>query len=309
MRRIVLASTPLIVALLLLPREAVSENIVIPPDVSGLLTVEYDYTEADFVDGFGIIEAHTGGDNPCPISTTELLDISTTRIGRRVLQREVAPGDTLEFYIEANKGDLPGFSHTIYSSDPAWNVRCDADPDFPEHILAPQQLAPNRWVLRWEDKNSHDPGFDRDFNDVVVSIRVGGDRDGDGLWDDWEESGIDMQFDGVVDLPLNAAPFNANPDHKDVYLEIDWMVGTDGHSHAPVFDPACDPVRDPLSLACSASVVPRLVAAFANAPGIFTPTVHPGSPCTWIRVQARSTTCPRATPLVAATQSRRFARS
>src|SRR5262249_26202448 len=28
------------------------------------------------------------------------------------------------------------------------------------------------WVLSWEDKNSRDPGFDADFNDVVVTLQV-----------------------------------------------------------------------------------------------------------------------------------------
>ncbi|MGQ0600238.1 MAG: hypothetical protein ACT4QE_00920 [Anaerolineales bacterium] len=60
----------------------------------------------------------------------------------------------------------------------------------------------------------------------------GGDRDGDALCDEWETNGIDYNQDGTVDWALHQAPFNANPNHKDIFIEIDWMVAA-GHSHAP----------------------------------------------------------------------------
>ncbi|NJM40150.1 MAG: hypothetical protein HC853_04995 [Anaerolineae bacterium] len=69
-------------------------------------------------------------------------------------------------------------------------------------------------------------GGEPDFNDLIVVVRVANDSDGDGLWDDWETSGIDTNGDGkvepngVVDLKLN----NANPNRRDIYLEIDYMV-------------------------------------------------------------------------------------
>jgi len=50
------------------------------------------------------------------------------------------------------------------------------------------------------------------------------DRDGDGLLDVWETSGIDFDGNGSVDVPLHEAPFNANPDHKDLFIELDWMA-------------------------------------------------------------------------------------
>ena len=59
------------------------------------------------------------------------------------------------------------------------------------------------------------------------SIRVYSiDRDGDGLLDLWETRGVDTDGDGVVDLPLHAPPYNADPDHKDLFFEIDWHEAT-----------------------------------------------------------------------------------
>ncbi|MBI4605094.1 MAG: hypothetical protein HY721_24285 [Planctomycetes bacterium] len=65
------------------------------------------------------------------------------------------------------------------------------------------------------------------------------DRDGDGLYDHWETAGIDFNRDGTVDLLLP----DADPDHKDVYLEVDYMdcllggcAPLDGHNHLPARD-------------------------------------------------------------------------
>lgn len=47
------------------------------------------------------------------------------------------------------------------------------------------------------------------------------DSDGDGLYDNWEIYGIDNNEDGIVDLILP----DCNRFQKDVYVEVDWMVG------------------------------------------------------------------------------------
>lgn len=62
------------------------------------------------------------------------------------------------------------------------------------------------------------------------------DTDGDGLADVWETQGIDMNCDGVPDLNLPA--LGANPNHKDIFVQIDYMVylggyGVPAHSHMP----------------------------------------------------------------------------
>jgi hypothetical protein len=90
---------------------------------------------------------------------------------------------------------------------------------------------------------------------VVPAACPGGsttDTDGDGLLDCWETSGIDFDGDGTVDLQLydvngdgTIQPSeDADPNHKDIYLEIDWMA-----LHQP-----------------NATAVQNVINAFANAP-------------------------------------------
>ena len=75
------------------------------------------------------------------------------------------------------------------------------------------------------------------------------DTDGDGLLDSWETNGMDVDGDGLIDLPLNEEPFNADPLHKDIFVEIDYMEGNYSHNHKP----------DPTALQA-------VVSAFATAP-------------------------------------------
>jgi uncharacterized repeat protein (TIGR01451 family) len=49
------------------------------------------------------------------------------------------------------------------------------------------------------------------------------DSDGDGLYDVWEENGIDVDDDGNVEIDLPS--FGANPNHKDLFIELDWRPG------------------------------------------------------------------------------------
>jgi probable HAF family extracellular repeat protein len=74
--------------------------------------------------------------------------------------------------------------------------------------------------------------FYLDLNGCVDTDDNGNpDNDGDGLCDDWESDGIDFDHDGMVDLVLGDAnkdgmvdaKEHADLNHKDVYVEIDWM--------------------------------------------------------------------------------------
>lgn len=61
-----------------------------------------------------------------------------------------------------------------------------------------------------------------------------GDTDGDGLLDNWELNGLDVDGDGTVDVDLPA--MGARVDHKDIFVEVDWMQqppGPANHSHEP----------------------------------------------------------------------------
>jgi len=78
-----------------------------------------------------------------------------------------------------------------------------------------------------------------DFVDIGIAIGQSfGDRDSDGLPDSWETFGIDTDGDGTPELTLPGA----NPDRRDIYIEIDYMdcaisggdcATGDAHSHVP----------------------------------------------------------------------------
>ena len=96
------------------------------------------------------------------------------------------------------------------------------------------------------------PGYHSGFMIVLPEY----DQDGDGLADCWEINGIDIDADGVIDLDLPA--MGADPMRKDLFIEIDAMVG-----RAP-----------------GANVIQRVITAFANAPvtnldGSTSITLHP----------------------------------
>jgi hypothetical protein len=52
-----------------------------------------------------------------------------------------------------------------------------------------------------------------------VNGQVGADTDGDGLLDAWEKNGIDANNDGIIDFVLP----QADPMHKNLYVEVDYM--------------------------------------------------------------------------------------
>jgi hypothetical protein len=65
----------------------------------------------------------------------------------------------------------------------------------------------------------------------VLSVSNGSiDSDKDGLPNAWEGNGYDHLSDGTIDVNLPA--LGANPFHKDLYLEIDWME-MPGDNHRP----------------------------------------------------------------------------
>jgi len=66
------------------------------------------------------------------------------------------------------------------------------------------------------------PLSDDDAASGSYSLEVeGGDTDGDALPDEWETNGVDTDGDGTIDLNLPA--MGADPRHKDIFVELDFM--------------------------------------------------------------------------------------
>ena len=159
-------------------------------------------------------------------------------------------GTTFRFNLCSQENTDKNCEH-VWSSDPASNS------DGFDHLrttpIHPADFPGRIFQLGWEDLSG---GGDMDFNDLIAVLRVDTDSDGDGLWDDWEQFGIDANGDGIIDL--NLPGLGANPQHKDIFLEIDFMdcavagsdcAAGDTHSHRP-----------------KAAAVAAAVQAFANAP-------------------------------------------
>jgi hypothetical protein len=116
------------------------------------------------------------------------------------------------------------------------------------------------------------------FGGTVVIV----DADGDGLLDAWEQAGgWDYNNDGLVDL--NLWNLGARPNHKDIFVEVDYMDCTvaggdcgDNHNHKPtagiiedgVLGQTCDDGIDngPDGLTDTADPDCAVVVAFDNAP-------------------------------------------
>ncbi len=61
---------------------------------------------------------------------------------------------------------------------------------------------------------------------VVLSTDLD-DSDGDGLYDFWETQGVDADCDPSNGVDVDLVAMGANPNHKDLFLEIDWMPGAE----------------------------------------------------------------------------------
>lgn len=177
-----------------------------------------------------------------------------------------AAGTTFRFNMCSQEDSDPNCEN-VWSSNPGSNS------DSFEHLhttpIHPAEFLGQIFQLSWEDLPS---GGDMDFDDLIAVFRTSPDTDGDGLWDDWEQFGIDADGNGTPDLDLpNLLPVDLNGDgdttdpgerasanRKDVFLEIDYMDCTiaggdcaagDTHTHQP-----------------SGTVINAVVRAFANAP-------------------------------------------
>jgi hypothetical protein len=245
----------LTVGLLLPTRAAHAADLT--TSAAGPVSVEFTFASAAFINTMSVTS---------PVSRF-LFDTSQTRLGTRVNLGTFAAGTTFGFSMVATTGA----GTFTWSSDPSQNADGDDHLRTTELFDGDATLDDRVYKLEWEDQQDLGDG---DFNDAVAILRIGGDTDGDGLFDDWERNGIDGNNDGDTDDPgerdlpngidqngdgdTTDAGERADPRHLDIFLEMDWMdcavaggdcAAGDTHSHRPQ----------------DASIT-NVVQAFANAP-------------------------------------------
>ncbi|QBJ25608.1 DUF11 domain-containing protein [Haematobacter massiliensis] len=92
-------------------------------------------------------------------------------------------------------------------------------------------LATGRWSGDTTTSCATGDGVDTDDDDYypvrvcfdISTLSASGDADGDGLLDSWESFGFDADGDGTIDVNLPA--MGANPQHQDIFLELDYETG------------------------------------------------------------------------------------
>lgn len=104
----------------------------------------------------------------------------------------------------------------------------DLDPDFADdrNLDLEVDLDTGRWTgdADWPTNCSEGDGGNRVLLCWDVSVlSSNGDADGDGLLDGWETHGFNA--DGVGGIDVDLPGFGADPLHKDLFLEFDWMSG------------------------------------------------------------------------------------
>lgn len=244
--------------------QAAGANLTIP--TAGRVTIELIFSDAAFRNTLSVnsptVGAAISGCSLEPAGGLPGLLILSEKISQR--------GCRVDLDADPVTGGIQGFpANTTFEfrfcaqtdADPACEFVWSSDPtqnsDNFDHVMTtplfPTDFPGQIFQLAWEDLEN---GGDQDFNDLIAVVRVQSDNDGDGLWDDWEQFGIDTNADGAIDLDLPA--LGADPDRQDIFLEIDYMdcsvmggdcVMGDTHFHEP-----------------KVAAFNEVIDAFANAP-------------------------------------------
>lgn len=138
----------------------------------------------------------------------------------------------------------PPFAWTTPSSATHYRLQVDTDgafsgPDIDE-ITTTSTYTPNialgdatyYWRVQAQDATGNWSAWSDVWTFTVntnIDCESEEDADGDGLLDGWEACGYDHDGDGNIDVDLPA--MGADPEHKDIFVEIDYMAGV--HSHRP----------------------------------------------------------------------------
>jgi uncharacterized repeat protein (TIGR01451 family) len=102
----------------------------------------------------------------------------------------------------------------------------DASPTGSETVALAVNLATGEWTgdINFPQRCARGTGGEAvEVCFEISTLSTTGDLDGDGLLDAWETDGVDFDYDGTVDVDLPG--FGADPSHKDLFLELDWMTG------------------------------------------------------------------------------------
>lgn len=103
----------------------------------------------------------------------------------------------------------------------------DVDGDGKEEIVIVGDVGGE--VDIYTETGGHQGGFDSNFatgGGLAVGKASYPDADSDGLLDGWETFGLDSDADGDIDVDLPA--MGADPQHKDLFLELDWAANQGG---------------------------------------------------------------------------------
>ncbi|MCC7362330.1 MAG: PD40 domain-containing protein [Anaerolineales bacterium] len=117
------------------------------------------------------------------------------------------------------KDNAYGLGVTFFPATGLWTVDQGA-------AGPPGDPAPGQWRV-WRGEEGPDCA-EIEFDIVAGSTE---DQDDDGLLDNWETQGLDADGDGLLDVDLPG--MGALVDHKDLFVEADWMQAAD-HSHEPL---------------------------------------------------------------------------
>lgn len=255
-RRLTVALAGMVAVALQLPMTTAHAADLVT-SAAGPVSVEFTFASADFINTMSVTS---------PVNRF-LFNTEQSRIGTRVNLGNFAAGTSLRFQMVANTGS----GTFTWSSNPSQNSDGDDHLRTTELFDGHPTLDNRVYKLEWEDQENLG---DADFNDAVAVLRIGADTDGDGLFDDWETTGIDANNDGDYDDPGERDVPNGidqdgdgnttdpgerpDPRHLDIFVEMDWMdcsvaggdcAAGDTHSHRP-----------------QAASITNVIQAFRNAP-------------------------------------------
>jgi|GEM_PF-1562036 len=144
--------------------------------------------------------------------------------------RNVSSGtETIPISIEIwdhDECDTPFCSDTgVFESD---DDKGDVDPGGDDEVNLVLNLNDGTWSGDVDAPARCSQGEDGNDSRVRVCwdisiLSLSGDADADGLLDSWETGGVDFDGDGTIDLPLDT--WGADPNHKDLFLEMDFTAG------------------------------------------------------------------------------------